>query len=413
MEEQHPVPQDITGFKFKLVGDMTLKQFGELAFGVIMAYLFYASNWHPFLKWPLVMLFGFLGVALAFLPIEERPLDVWILNFLRAIYRPTYYVWTKDTSGAITAAAIKPPQVLPRPVAEPEPVPALQPWPVAPKPELPKEPPKPPMPLPSPVAPQPSPLSVEELQKLREQKLTELASAKQKLQTKTEEVKTETYKAEHAANIVTVDSLAQMREKNAPPASPEGAQLDQLIAENGELLKQIGEVQGKIATLSGPDKDLLQTQLTALTKQKDNLSQAIVALRKQIEAKPPVPPPATPTVEPPWAIGATGQMRIVDKPVKARPTISLTSIPNIINGTVFDQRGGPLEGVVMVIKDKAGNSVRALKTNRIGQFIVSTPLPDGTYFLEFEMPGYAFNVYEISLNGEIIKPLEIRGKFIK
>ena len=67
MEEQHAVPQDITGFQFKLVGDMTLKQFGELAFGVIMAYLFYASSWHPILKWPLTLFFGFFGVALLIL----------------------------------------------------------------------------------------------------------------------------------------------------------------------------------------------------------------------------------------------------------------------------------------------------------------------------------------------------------
>src|SRR5574340_768773 len=106
MEEQHAVPQDITGFKFKLVGDMTLKQFGELAGGAIVAYLFWASNWHPLLRWPLTFFFGLLGVGLAFLPIEERPLDVWIINFLKAIYRPTYYVWKKDTSGMAIATQV-------------------------------------------------------------------------------------------------------------------------------------------------------------------------------------------------------------------------------------------------------------------------------------------------------------------
>lgn len=291
MEEQHPVPQDITGFKFKLVGDMTLKQFGELAFGAILAYLFYASNWHPILKWPLVMFFGFLGVALAFLPIEERPLDVWIINFLRAIYRPTYYVWKKDTSGLAIAAPS--PQVLPRP--------ALQAWPY-PKVEPEKE---------KPTATVPT-VSVAELEKFRAQKLAG----------KQEEKK--------VTNIVTVDSLAQMRS----------------------------------------------------------------------------------VVEPPWASGATGQARVVDRPVRATQTISLTDVPNIINGTVFDQRGAPMEGVVLVIKDKTSNSVRALKTNRVGQFIVSTPLEDGTYYLEFEMPNYSFNTYEIDLAGVVIAPLTIKGKYV-
>ena len=103
--EQHAVPQDITGFKFKLVGDMTLKQFCELAAGAIIAYIFYASGLHPILKWPLVFIFGFLGFALAFLPIEERPLDVWLANFFKSIYQPTLYLWKKGASVALTFGA--------------------------------------------------------------------------------------------------------------------------------------------------------------------------------------------------------------------------------------------------------------------------------------------------------------------
>ena len=37
--QQHPVPRNVTGFQFKLVGDMTLKQFGYLAGGVVMGYI--------------------------------------------------------------------------------------------------------------------------------------------------------------------------------------------------------------------------------------------------------------------------------------------------------------------------------------------------------------------------------------
>ncbi|MBI3887665.1 PrgI family protein, partial [Candidatus Microgenomates bacterium] len=96
--EQHAVPQDITGFKFKLVGDMTLKQFGELAGGAAVAYIFYATNWPGVIKWPFVLFFTLFGFALAFLPIEERPLDIWIGNFVKAIYKPTLYIWKK---GAI------------------------------------------------------------------------------------------------------------------------------------------------------------------------------------------------------------------------------------------------------------------------------------------------------------------------
>ncbi len=336
MEEQHPVPQDITGFKFKLVGDMTLKQFGELAGGAILAYLFWASNWHPILRFPLAFFFGFLGVALAFLPIEERPLDVWIANFLRAIYRPTYYVWKKDSSGVAIASTV-PPQVVGGPVATPAVTPVAMPAPVAATPKL-----EPPISPPPPPPPQPT-VSITELEKVRAEKMAGLTAATKKAEQKLKET-TPGYKAEHEAEIVTVDKLAQMREQASP--------------------------------------------------------------------SPNAPKTVTP-VAPPWTVGATDQVRVVDRLVKPSPTISLTSIPNIINGSVTDQRGAPMEGVVLVVKDKSGNSVRALKTNRVGQFIASTPLENGTYYLEFEMANYEFSVYEIALTGGIIKPLAIKGKYLE
>lgn len=93
---QHPIPQNVTQYQFRLVGDMTLKQFLELASGLVMAWLFYASNLIFIFKWPLAILSIFFGVALAFFPLEERPLDVWITNFIKAIYAPTRFIWKKS-----------------------------------------------------------------------------------------------------------------------------------------------------------------------------------------------------------------------------------------------------------------------------------------------------------------------------
>ena len=94
--QQHPVPQNIPEYQFRLVGDMTLKQFLELMGGVLLAYLFYASNLIFLFKWPLALLSIFLGFALAFLPFEDRPLDQWIINLLHAIYKPTRFIWKKS-----------------------------------------------------------------------------------------------------------------------------------------------------------------------------------------------------------------------------------------------------------------------------------------------------------------------------
>lgn len=92
---QHPVPQNVTQYQFRLVGDMTLKQFLELAGGLVLAVLFYSSNLIFVFKWPLVLLSVFFGIALAFFPIEDRPLDQWIINFFNAIYKPTRFTWKK------------------------------------------------------------------------------------------------------------------------------------------------------------------------------------------------------------------------------------------------------------------------------------------------------------------------------
>lgn len=99
MDQQHPIPQQISSYQFRLVGDMTLKQFFQLAGGLLISLIFYASPLHPIIKWPLIIFFAILGVALAFLPFEERPLEKWIVAFFRSIYSPTLFSWKQ---GAIS-----------------------------------------------------------------------------------------------------------------------------------------------------------------------------------------------------------------------------------------------------------------------------------------------------------------------
>ncbi len=91
--EQHPVPQQISSYQFRLVGDMTLKQFLQLAGGCLVSLLFYASPLHPIIKWPAILFFALLGAALAFLPFQERSLEKWIIAFFRSVYSPTLYFW--------------------------------------------------------------------------------------------------------------------------------------------------------------------------------------------------------------------------------------------------------------------------------------------------------------------------------
>lgn len=95
--KQHPIPQDITNYKFHLVGSMTLKQFAELAVAAVLAFIIYKTNLIGIIKWPLIFFTVGLGAAVAFVPIEERPLDHWIKTFFQNIYKPTKFFWKKSS----------------------------------------------------------------------------------------------------------------------------------------------------------------------------------------------------------------------------------------------------------------------------------------------------------------------------
>ncbi|HWS23249.1 MAG TPA: PrgI family protein [Anaerolineales bacterium] len=94
---QHPIPQNVTSYQFRLIGDMTIKQFIFLSTGIGFAIAFYYSNLFFFFKWFFVFLSSMIGFAIAFMPFEGRPLDQWFVNYLRAIYRPTFFIWKKQS----------------------------------------------------------------------------------------------------------------------------------------------------------------------------------------------------------------------------------------------------------------------------------------------------------------------------
>jgi len=62
-----------------------------------------------------------------------------------------------------------------------------------------------------------------------------------------------------------------------------------------------------------------------------------------------------------------------------------------------------------VVKDSSGDPVRALKTNKIGQFAISTPLPNGVYTIDLEKEGYQFDIVEVEITGQVMPPIEIRS----
>nr|MBP8961046.1 PrgI family protein [Patescibacteria group bacterium] len=86
--KQHPVPQNIMDVEFKLVGSLTMRQFVYLVIYAIAAYMAKLSVPQPF-TWFFTLGIAFIGIALAFIPIEDRGLDEWLVNFIKAINSPT------------------------------------------------------------------------------------------------------------------------------------------------------------------------------------------------------------------------------------------------------------------------------------------------------------------------------------
>ncbi|OGM07007.1 hypothetical protein A2130_04275 [Candidatus Woesebacteria bacterium GWC2_33_12] len=89
---------------------MTLKQFFQVAGGVVISLIFYSLPLHGLIKWPLILISAGLGAAMAFLPFQERPLEKWIIAFFRSIYSPTLYSWKKTEKPVIffTETAVAP-----------------------------------------------------------------------------------------------------------------------------------------------------------------------------------------------------------------------------------------------------------------------------------------------------------------
>lgn len=337
--DAHPVPQNITSFQFKLVGDMTLKQFGYLASGLTIAYLLFVFVFplNPLLAVPFIGLSSLLGAAFAFIPIADRPLDHWLKAYLRAVYSPTKRAWQNkelktNPSNPVFSNRL---QIYLNKI----------------EPRLPSASSLPTTPKPSPslnltrikIAPQ----STAPKNKITE--LVELAREAQMMQTKMAEVN---------------HQIAQ-----APPMQ-KPAEIEHLKQYHQSL-------------------DILSNQLERISKQINEENKGLQ-------------PNKAPFME----------KRVVIEPVikKVSVTPTLTSYPNVINGIVTDPEGNYADGVIVIIHNKDGLPVRALKTNKLGQFTGATPLPPGEYQISLEKDGLEFSAISVTLNNEVMPALQIMAR---
>ncbi len=93
--EQHAIPRQITSFEFKLIGFLTIKQFIYLLVSIPTGILVYYIFPVPILNFLLGLAVAGAGVAFAFIPINDRPMEVWVRNLMKRLSSPTQYFFKK------------------------------------------------------------------------------------------------------------------------------------------------------------------------------------------------------------------------------------------------------------------------------------------------------------------------------
>lgn len=321
--QQHPIPQNVTQYQFRLVGDMTLKQFLELAGGIVAAVIIYAFPLPVFFKWPLMFIAAAIGAGMAFLPIEGRPMSQWIVAFIRSIYQPTIYTWKKSTPADVGT-----------PVSTTTPTPDLSVTKLA-------------------KAPEPSHITIN--------------------------------------RTTPTQGISAIPGSMAPPPPTSSTPGDTTPPPQEETKPLEGVRIPQTIFSTKPQGPLQVDKQTPLTS---------------------TPAPITPESSQPIAQPAGHQTP--QTPTTPAPKPSLLPIPhppqtpNTIVGMTLTPGGSILDSaIVEIIKDK--NTVRATKSNKLGQFLFAKALEDGLYQITAEKQGYTFPTYSLNLTGQIVQPIELKA----
>lgn len=406
--EQHPVPQNVTTFQFRLIGDMTIKQFGYLCAGAILAFIAYKLPLPFIITWPLTLVFAFLGVGFAFIPVEERPMDVWVFSFFKSIYNPTQYVWSREPQQE-QAAAAHPPMTAPQQTPQ----------------------------TPTPVTPQPAPAPAAQASALSglfqptaspQHNITPPPPRHPSFMEELSSLFRPKRQTQHAPQAPSqpVPSVTGTHPAPLPQQTisegPAAESMHQKITQLEETLKNLEE---KLATKSMTEDRVLelQKQLTDVLTQKSKTEDELITLkRQQMNTSPTdVPAPATQQSsqsQPHGQQHAPSQVRSTVNVITTQEGAvkaglpRLTNVPNVVTGLVKDDGNNLLPGILVTVTNHDGIPVRALKTNKLGQFAASTPLPTGVYFVEVEDPRnrFAFSRIQITLNNTVVPILEIIAK---
>lgn len=202
-----------------------------------------------------------------------------------------------------------------------------------------------------------------------------------------------------------------------PPSQPQPAQqvtTDSLAKEAAIIQQELAQAKQAEAKSATPQASVaahqqaqqLEKELQEIMAQKESLQSQLIALQKQLEVqkqnvfKPSVAKPEQ----------TTQNVKFVSPTMAKSAGVPITpDVANLLVGIIKDSKGMSLPNILVEVKDKDGNPVRAFKTNGLGQFASATQLPNGVYSIWFEdtQQKNKFDPVEIQATGAIIPPLEV------
>lgn len=400
--ENHPIPQDVTGFKFKLVGSITLKEFGYILGGGIMAVIiFVLPQPNLIFRLPFMVLFGGIGAALAFVPIEGRPLDKMIYLFARTVPSENEYLYHKKGINLHDLEYFKPLKVI----------------------------------LPQTSQQKTQPKSDNAKRALFYNQLRRSAY-------KPDDDELQLLKNVHSY----FNETPMQKNKSIPQEGAKPAMASPIASYQASQPVKLPQAQGSVNSAA----DVFPHDVAHSPSRKafslDSLHPIISGIdrthgKEEPATIPTAPPPApinrerpkqagpipqqigTPPTQLPMpapgqefqfrqkpAQGIAASQNLTPQQAQIRTGFpNLPDKPNIILGIVKDPRGKVLPNILVEVLNNNGLSVRAFKTNTLGQFASATPLPDGEYsiLLNDTAGRHEFQKVIIRLEGKIFQPVEI------
>jgi len=375
---EHPIPQDLTGYRFHIVGNMTLKQFVEVAAGVVVSVILYNTNLAAVIKWPLILLSFGIGALVAWVPFEERPLDHWVMTFFSILYHPTKFFWRKQAQ----------------------------------------------IPAPFLFNPRPDQVVVEDdvdLTPARQARIREYIHTVKLTQEKDPWEQAEDQKlAEVLANFdaVNVAQVSAIKAVKKPSLTIRVRELQDFTRPSATEVISKPEIVPEVITPT-PDPELtVMPELTIAPKPIPSPKLPPVApeftpaLKLAPTPEPELAPISTPIapisdfLETPLSVTAQAPAETIITNTNL-PFPDMPSQPNKLVGMVLDPSHKLVTGAIVEIKNLQGLVARAVKTNALGQFFISTPLESGAYIVSTEKDQLQFQPQQLTLTDQVVPPIQI------